>query len=84
VISSSNSGSSLDYLDLRHLESVSTEDGYQLEKYENPGRESYSLLLREERFGPVKEEVTLGSERDADQLLEAASDTAIREVLEQR
>jgi len=78
------SSSDLDYLDLKHLESVSTEDGYQLEKYENPSRENYSLLLREERFGPIESEVTVGSERDADQLLEAASDTAIREVLEQR
>lgn len=76
------STSSLDYLDLKHLETVSTVDGYQLEKYENLGRENYSLLLREKRFGPVLQEVTVGSEGDADQLLEAASDTPIREVLE--
>jgi len=77
------SSSDLDYLDLKHLESVSTEDGYQLEKYENPKQEDYSLLLREQRFGPILSEVALARERDADQILEAASDTAIREVLEQ-
>jgi hypothetical protein len=77
------SGSSLDYLDLKHLETVSTQDGYQLEKYENTSRESYCLLLRGERFGPVLEEVTVGGEGDADQLLEASQETAVREVLEQ-
>jgi len=77
------SSSGLDYLDLKHLDTVSTEDGYQLEKYENPSRDNYSLLLREERFGPVVSEVTLANEKDADQILEASTDTAIREVLEQ-
>lgn len=75
--------SSLNYLELKHLETETTVDGYQLEKYSNPRRQNYTLLLREERFGPVQAETTLSQEKDADQLLQASKNTPIKEVLEE-
>jgi hypothetical protein len=38
--------------------------------------------LREERFGPVERETTVANREDADQILEASTETPIQEVLE--
>jgi hypothetical protein len=71
-----------DYLDLQHEDTVETVDGYQLEKYSNARRGRYTLLLRSERFGPVERETTVANREDADQILEASTETPIQEVLE--
>lgn len=61
----------IDYHNLRHEDSAGTYDGKQLEKYYNKSRDSYDVLLREDRFGEVLGTSENLKERDADQLLEA-------------
>lgn len=54
-----SSSSDLDYLDLKHLDTATTCDGYQLEKYRH--NDQYAVLLRSERFGPVHAETSLAA-----------------------
>lgn len=75
--------SSIDYLDLKPLDTATTEDGYQLEGYSNSRRDHYTLLLREERFGSVEVETSVANREDAEMILEASKETPIKEVLEE-
>lgn len=73
---------SVDYNDLKKRGSETTFYGKQLEKYYNKRRDSFDLLLREDRFGRVLEISEDLQERDADQILEASlTDIDMEEVL---
>ena len=72
----------IDYHDLRHEDSAGTYDGKQLEKYYNKSRDSYDVLLREDRFGEVLGSSENLQERDADQILMAGeTDVDMEEIL---
>jgi len=73
----------LDYCSLRHLDSVETSEGYQLESYLNTRDMRYAALVREGRFGKVVGETTgIRNREDLQQLLVAAEDeeTDLKEV----
>jgi hypothetical protein len=76
--------SSTDYFDLQHIESVKTLDGYQLEKYQDKKTGDFTVLFRDQRFGPVYREEKGLQEQDADQLLVAGENDGIEYMLEER
>lgn len=75
----------IDYLDLDQVDSVTTVEGYQFEKYRNKRNGGFDYLLREDRFGKVLAYGKDLQEADVDQImvdaLDEDRDYDIKEVL---